>query len=712
MPDNTEASDSRTLDSPNPPTARRTDFQRTFWGDTRKDPYQWLEDRSSPEVLAHLGAENEYTEAVLAPVAELRSTLFEEIKSRIKETDMSVPIVKDGWSYYSRTTEGSPYSAHYRRPVAVGQAGVEVFTVSEVPTDDEQLLLDENVEAGDDEFFDIGIFDVSPNHDRLLWGADRTGDERYKALVRDLATGEDLDEGLIDLSYGSAWALDNETFFYVKPDPTNRPYQVWRHRLGRQASEDVCVFEEPDERFFVGIGRDKDDSYIHIAVSSKITDEVRILPADQPDGEFVVVAERRQGVEYSMAHHDDQFVILTNDNAENFRVMTAPESDPSPANWIELLPTRPDVMISDIDVSRQFLTLFERTEGITRLQYMNWSTKEIAAIDQPEAVSTTWPGANPDYEATSIRYGYSSMVTPPSVFLFDVETQQRTLLKQTEVLGDFQSDDYVSERQWVDVGEGVKVPLSVVRRRDCPEGPGPCLLYGYGAYEASIEPTFSPARLSLLDRNFRFVIVHARGGGEMGRSWYLNGKFEHKQNTFSDVIVAADHLIKSGQTSPNQLVLRGGSAGGLMAGAVVNQAPDRFAGIVAQVPFVDALNTILDPEQPLTVTEWEEWGNPIEDEATYSTMKAYSPYDNVEAIDYPSILATGGLHDTRVNYWEPAKWVQLLRHERLGERPILLWTDLAAGHGGPSGRYDTWHEEARILAYILWVAGQSSHTRA
>ncbi len=694
-----ESSDQGSGLEPKAPVAKRIEFERTNWGDTRVDHYQWLENRESPEVITYLEAENAYTEAILAPVEDLQLTLFEEIKARIKETDMSVPISHGPWSYFSRTFEGSPYGLHCRKPSVPGGAAL---VIAEEPSADEQILLDENAEADGYDFFEVGIFDVSPDHNMLLWAADRTGDERYDAVVQNLTTGEIHDDGLNGLSYGSAWATDNKTFFYIRPDETNRPYQVWRHEVGRPATEDVLVMEEQDERFFVGVGREKDDSFIQIGISSKVTDEVWIIPADQPKQAPRAIAERQQGREYSAAHRADQFIILTNDQAQNFRVVTVADHDPSFENWEELVASQSSVMISDMDVSQDFLTLFERTEGSTRIRIRSWQSGEISSVDQPESVSTSWPGANPNFDSPKMRFGYSSMVTPPSIYELDVATGERELLKQQEVLGDFDASEYVSAREWVNSG-GVQVPVSLVWRRDRAPGPGPCLLYGYGAYEASIDPAFSSARLSLLDRGFCFAIVHARGGGEMGRQWYLDGKFDNKTNTFADVEAAARHLIESGRTTPSQLVLRGGSAGGLMAGAVVNNAPELFAGVVAQVPFVDALTTILDPTQPLTVTEWEEWGNPLEDEAIYSIMKSYSPYDNVANRHYPSILATAGLHDTRVNFWEPAKWVQRLRNRSASENPILLLTDLTSGHGGPSGRYDAWKEEARILSYILWV---------
>ncbi len=671
------------------PEAARIPFERTLWNDTRVDHYQWLEDAAAPEVRRHLEAENAHTEHVLAPVAELRETLFGEIKARIKETDLSVPVIKDQWAYYGRTVEGLAYPIHCRRPVpseAMPTGADLVAWLTDPEPVDEQVLLDENVEAEGRDFLDIGVFEVSPDHRLLLWAYDESGDERFTAVVRDLASGDDRELGLIDISYGSAWALDNETFFYVRADAANRPHQVWRHRVGSPVADDALVFSESDERFFVGVGRDKDDRFIHIGVSSKVTDEIWVIPADAPQTPPRVLAERRQGIEYGAIHHDDRFVILTNDGAENFRVMTAPDDDARPENWVELIPGHDTVTISDIDVNRSFLTLFERVEGITRIRLRLWEDGRYVTIKQPEAVSTVGPGANPDHDTTMIRYGYSSMVTPPSLFLYDVETDERHLLKQQEVLGGFDSADYRTERIEAVGADGVAVPVSLVRRRDRSlSEPGPCVLYAYGSYEASIDPTFSAIRLSLLDRGFVFAIAHARGGGELGRRWYNDGKLANKANTFADVETVARRLIDDRTTSADQLVLRGGSAGGLMAGAVINRAPELFAGVVAQVPFVDVLTTITNPEMPLTVTEWEEWGNPVEDEVAYHTMKRYSPIDNVAPRDYPSILATAGLNDTRVSYWEAAKWVQeLRRNSTSGNRSFCGPTSNRAIPGRPA----------------------------
>ncbi|MGF1599521.1 MAG: S9 family peptidase [Acidimicrobiales bacterium] len=690
-----------------PPVAERRPVTRDLWGEKVVDDLAWLRDRDDEAVVAHLEAENAYTEAVLAPVAELRQRLYQEIKGRIRETDLSVPVTVDGWAYYTRTEEGLSYPRHCRR--WLGDDPVEVLDPDDPPqgAGPEEVVLDENVEAGDDDFFDVGPFDVSNDHTLLFWGWDRTGDERFTATVRDLRTGRDLDERLEDVSTSSAWSSDGRTLFYVRPDEANRPYQVWRHRLGTSQDDDVCVFTEPDERFFVGVGLEKDKSYIQIGASSKVTDEVLVIPADDPEAEPRLVAGRRQGVEYSVAHRHDRFVILTNDRgAENFKVVTAPDDDPGPERWEDLEGLAdPSIMISDIDVDADHLVLFERAAGQTRLRVRRWDDGAVTEIEQREVPSTVWPGANPSFETTTLRYGYSSMVTPPSVYLADLVTGERRLLKQQEVLGDFDPARYRTDRLWVTAPDGAGVPVSIVWAADRPAGPGPCLLYAYGAYEASMDPMFSAARLSLLDRGFAFAIAHVRGGGEMGRAWYLDGKFEQKSNTFDDVVAVARHLVDEGWTTPDLQVLRGGSAGGLMVGAVINRAPELFTAAVAQVAFVDVLNTMLDATLPLTVTEWEEWGDPAASAATYRSMRAYAPYENVADRPYPSVLATGGLHDTRVGYWEPAKWVQVLRRHTTSGRPILLWTELGAGHGGPSGRYEAWREEARLLAYILWAVG-------
>lgn len=660
-----------------------------LWGEVVIDDYAWLRQKGD-EVTSHLEAENAYVEHALAGTAELQAAIFDEIKSRVQETDLSVPIDKDGWSYYSRTVEGEQYAIHCRRPVGDGP---------------ETVLLDENAEAGDAEYFELGVFEVSIDHRILAWAEDRTGDERFTLRFRDLERGVDLPDRIEDVTYGSAWAGDNETFFYVRPDAATRPHQIWRHRLGTPVEADVLVFEEADERFFAGVGRDKDDTYIQIGVSSAITDETWLLLAAEPESEPWVVVPRRDGIEYSVMHRFGQLVIHTNDGAENFRIVTADLAEP--AVWEELVGERDDVMLSGFDSLGDYLVLFERAEGLTRLAIRRWSDGESWVLDQPEEVYSVWPGANVDPDSSVLRYGYASMVSPASVFTVDLDTGDRTLLKEAEVLGGYDRTQYRTWRSWATAADGTRIPISLVRRTDG-IGPAPCVLYAYGAYEASMDPTFSVARLSLLDRGFVFAIAHVRGGGEMGRRWYLDGKFERKINTFTDTVDCARHLIDEELTSPAQLAVRGGSAGGLLVGSVINLAPELFAAAVAQVPFVDNINTMLDPGLPLTVTEWEEWGNPAESEDIYRAMRAYSPYENVGPKPYPAVFATAGLSDPRVGFWEPAKWVQRLRTSTTSGAPILLWTDLGAGHGGPSGRYDSWRDEARTLAFIVDQVGDTT----
>jgi oligopeptidase B len=690
----------------NPPRPSRRPVERTHHGDTVADPYAWLRDRDDPDVIAHLEAENAHTAAVTAHTEELQAQLFDEIRSRIQETDLSVPVHIGPWWYFGRTAEGSQYSVHCRVP-----AGAERLTLTDpppriepgVPAEGEQVLLDENELAGDSDYFAIGAFDVSLDHRRLAYSTDHDGSEKYTLRIRDLTTGVDLADQVPEVTYGTAWSDDASVLFYVKPDDAMRPHQVWRHVVGTPASDDVLVLEEPDEHFFVSIGRTKDDRFVVVHLGSKVTDEAWVLPGGDPLGELRVVAERRHGVEYSIEHHGDRFVILTNDDgAENFQVVTAPDSAGSPDEWEVLVPHDPAVKISGLDVLADHLVLHERADGLRRIRIRRFSTGEEHLLDQPEAVGTVSGGANAEFDTTVLRYGYTSMVTPSSVFDVDLDTGDRLLRKQQPVLGGYDPGEYVTSRLWATAEDGTSIPVSIVHRRDRPvDRPGPAVLYGYGSYEASMDPAFSSIRLSLLDRGFVFAVAHVRGGGEMGRRWYLDGKMQAKRNTFTDFVACARHLVDIGLTSPGQLGIRGGSAGGLLVGAVVNLAPELFGAVVGEVPFVDALNTILDPTLPLTVTEWEEWGDPLHDPAVYAYMKGYAPYENVGPAPYPPILATAGLNDPRVSYWEPAKWVARLREETTGEAPVLLKTEMGAGHGGPSGRYDAWRDEAFVLAFFI-----------
>ncbi len=698
---------------PTPPVPARRPVVLEAHGDVRIDDWYWLADKEDPAVIEHLTAENTYTEAVTAATAGLRDQLFKEMVARIEETDLSVPARKGNWLYFSRTVEGSSYGIHCRRPAGTGEEA----------EGEEEVILDENILAEGHDYFALGNLAISPDHRWLAYSTDTSGAERYTMRFRDLDSGDESAESLGDTSYGVAWANDNATVFFVRVDEAMRPHQLWRHEVGTAPSGDVLVYEEPDEHYYLGVGRTKDDRYILCALDSKVTSEVRVLSADNPGGEFTIVEPRRQGIEYSVDHdrgdpdngRQGRFLIVTNDGAEDFRLMAAPDDAPGRASWTEVIPAREGVRLDAVDPFANHLVVYEREDGETRIRVIDAVTGVSTPVDQPETPSTVWGGANPEYDSTTLRYEYTSMVTPRSVFDLDLETGKLELRKRQPVLGDFDPDRYTTERRWARAEDGARVPISLVYRTDlvaAGAGAGaPCLLYGYGSYEASMDPTFSSFRLSLLDRGFVFAIAHVRGGGEMGRRWYEDGKFLSKPNTFSDFVACARNLIDEGWTSADRLVARGGSAGGLLMGAVANLAPELFRAIVAEVPFVDCLTTILDDTLPLTVLEWEEWGNPVEDPEVYAVMKAYSPYDNVRSLDqhgvpvrYPDILATGGLSDPRVGFWEPAKWVAKIRTAN-SENRVILKTEMGAGHGGPSGRYDAWKDEAFVYAFILDALG-------
>ncbi len=709
-------------DSATPPVAPRRPTVLEAHGDRRVDDWFWLRDRDDPEVTELLRAENAYTEQMTARLGELRELLFAEFKDHIVETDLSVPVRKGPWWYYARTVEGLEYPIHCRLPVDAPGRDPHAPPIPPVdfsdrsPDDsqvvrmgpDEQVMLDQNELAAQHSYLQVANLSVSPGHGLLAYATDTSGDERFSLRVRDLATGTDLPDAVEGTSYGVAWANDDATLFYTRPDAANRPHQVWRHLIG-SPDEDHLVLEEPDERFHLGVGRSKDGTYVLIELHSEVTSEIWVVAADDPDAAPRIVEPRRQSVEYSLDHHRGTFVILTNDEAENFRVVAAPAEDPGRANWREVIAHREDVRIEGVDVFARHLVSYERRDGAPRIRVIALPADEAAfegpladgyLVPCPETPSSSWGGANPEFDSTDLRYEYSSLVTPRSVYDLDMRTRAATLRKRQPVRG-YDPAGFVTERLWATNPDGTAVPMSVGRRADVvADGRAPCLLYGYGAYEHSIDPAFSPFRLSLLDRGFVFVIAHVRGGGELGRRWYEDGKLLAKPNTFSDFVACAGKLVQDGWTSPDRLVARGGSAGGLLMGAVANQAPQLFRAIVAEVPFVDCLTSILDASLPLTVIEWEEWGNPVEDPAIYEVMKSYSPYDNVRETHYPDLFVTAGLEDPRVGYWEPTKWVQKLRAADPSAR-VLFKVELGAGHAGPSGRYGSWRDEALVLAFVL-----------
>jgi oligopeptidase B len=674
-----------------PPVAAERPHVLEAHDNQRVDPYYWLRDKQNPEVIAYLEAENAYTDAVMAPTADLQEKLYSEIVGRIQETDTSAPVLHKGWWTYTRTVEGLDYEIYCRREGSM-----------EAP---EQVILDGNELGKGHAYFDLAYVERSPDENLVAYAADYNGSELHQLRFRDMRTSDDLTDVIEGVYYGAAWSADSGTFFYSKPDAAMRPYQVWRHRLGTGAEQDVLVLQEDDERFELGVEMTKSERFILFTSSSQLTSECRYLLADEPDGSPVMIEPRRTDIEYSVDHQEDRFLILTNDGARNFRLMAAPISNPGLSSWTEVVPERLGVRLNFTDVHKDHVVLGQRSEGLQRLEVMNSSTGELHIVEQPDAAYTAFPGSDPNYDSHVMRFFYTSLTAPWSAVDYDMETRERTVVKEQPVRGGYNRNDYVSERLWATSTDGVQVPISVVYRRGMEkDGSHPTLLYGYGAYEHSNDPMFDPARLSLLDRGFAFAIAHVRGGGEMGREWYEEGKFLHKRNTFEDFIACAEEMIVQGFTAPRRLAIRGRSAGGLLIGAVLNERPDLYACAVAQVPFVDALTTMLDDKLPLTVNEYEEWGNP-KDPEYYRYMKSYSPYDNVHPDEYPAILASAGLNDPRVSYWEPAKWVAKLRKLNRGERPILLKVQMGAGHSGPSGRYDSWREEAFVMSFVLTQTG-------
>ncbi len=691
--------------TPTPPVApRRPTVLRTH-GDERVDDWFWLRDRDDPDVRAHLEAENAYTQAVMAHTDAVQQRVFDEIKSRIQETDTSAPVRKGPYEYFTRMIEGMQYGVHCRRPA--GTPGLPDPFAEPGSPPGEEVLLDENTLAEGHDYFALGGFSVSPDHAQLAYSVDVTGGERYELRFRDLTSGDDHPDVVPDVYYGLAWANDDRTCFFVRPDAAMRPWQVWRHRLGAPAGDDALVYQEDDDRFYASVGRTRTGRYIIVAVGSKVTSESWFLDADDADASPRVVEPRRHGVEYDVDHHQssadgDRFFVLTNDDgAENFKLMVTPVDQPGRGHWRDVVAHRADVRLEDFDAFVDHLVLSERAEGLERIVVRRLADDDTHVIEMPDPVYSAGVGANPEFDIRTLRFEYTSLVAPVSSYDYDLQTRERTLVKRQPVPG-YDPDRFESHRLWASAPDGVRVPISVVHTRGVAhDDTAPAVLYGYGSYEVSIDPTFSAARVSLLERGVVFAIAHIRGGGEMGRRWYEDGKLEHKPNTFTDFIACAEQLIAEGYASPARLAARGGSAGGLLMGAVVNLRPDLFRAIVAEVPFVDCLTTILDDTLPLTVTEWEEWGNPVEDPEIYKVMKSYSPYDNVETKDYPAMLVTGGLNDPRVQYWEPAKWVAKLRATKTDDQLLLLKMEMGAGHAGPSGRYHAWRDEAFVLAFLL-----------
>ncbi|HEY9845129.1 MAG TPA: S9 family peptidase, partial [Candidatus Caenarcaniphilales bacterium] len=557
------------------------------------------------------------------------------------------------------------------------------------------------------DYFQLGVLQVSPDHQVVAYSVDTSGAEQYTLYFRNLSTQEIYPESIAETSYALAWGNDSQTVFYTQVNALERPCKLWRHTLGRPAAEDILIYHEPDEAFFLSVGKTRSEAFILMSLSSKVTSEIHYLDAQNPTGSFEVIHPRQQGLEYEVEHHSNHFYIVTNEEAINFKLMKTSVDAPAKANWQTVIAHRPDVMLSGVSAFADHLVIYERTAGLPTIRVRKLSTGEEHSLEFPEPTYSASEGSNPEFHTTVLRFNYTSLVTPSSVFDYDMETQTRELKKETEVLGGYDRTQYTSERIMATASDGTEIPISIVYRRGMERnGQSPLLLTGYGAYGISYPPTFSSTRLSLLDRNVTIAVAHIRGGGEMGRPWYEDGKFLNKKNTFTDFIACAQHLIAEQWTQRDRLVISGGSAGGLLMGAVVNLRPDLFHAAIAHVPFVDVVTTMLDTSIPLTVIEWEEWGNP-NDKTYYEYMKSYSPYDNVESQDYPHLLITAGLNDPRVQYWEPAKWAAKLRALRTDNNLLLLKTNMGAGHGGASGRYERLKETAFEYAFLLDRLGLS-----
>jgi oligopeptidase B len=702
-----------------PPVADKRPTSTVIHGHTRTDDYEWLREKDSPDVTAYLEAENAYTQERTAHLADLRQSIFDEIKARTLETDLSVPTRNRGYWYYGRSFAGKEYGASCRVPVADPDDWTPPKPAEDTDPDKpalpgEEVLLDLDALAQGHEFFSVGGSAVSPDATLLAYSTDVVGDERYTIRVKDLTTGELRADEIVGALGGATWDRAGDNFYYTTVDDAWRADKIWRHRLGTTQADDELVHHETDGRFWVGVGRTRSDRFLVIASGSKTTSEYRFLDADSPDDGWRVFAERREGLEYSLDHAvlggDDVFLVLHNHTGPDFELGTAPIAPTAAEDWEPLVAHDAAVRLEDVDAFAGHLVLHQRSQGLTQLRILELGDQGVDddyLVEFDQEVYTVGSAGNPGFHQPVVRLGYTSMAVPSSVYDYDVRSRELTLLRRAPVLGGYDPADYEEHRLWATADDGVQVPISIVAKRGSREGVGgdtgpvPTLIYGYGAYETSIDPYFSIARLSLLDRGAAFAIAHVRGGGEMGRRWYDEGKLFSKQNSFSDFIACAQHLVDTGWTTPDTLVAEGASAGGLLMGAIANQAPELFAGVVAGVPFVDALTTMLDATLPLTVTEYDEWGNPEADPAVYDYMAGYAPYDNVAPADYPPILAETSLNDTRVLYVEPAKWVAKLRATAVGRRDVLLRTEMSAGHGGVSGRYKAWHDRSFSLAWIL-----------
>lgn len=689
-----------------PPKAKKIPYTITTHGDVRIDDYYWmrlsdeqknaseeLRDEQTKDVLDYLNAENAFTKSVLAPTDALKEKLFLEMKSRIKETDQSVPVKDNGYWYYTRFEAGQDYPYYCRKKESLESGS-------------EDVLIDGPALAKDKDYWALASYDISDDNKLMCYGTDIVSRRIYTIEFKNLETGEKLKDVLEGTSGGAVWANDNKTVFYTKKDPqTLRDNQIWRHVVGTDQSKDVLVFEEKDEEFSCFVYKTKSKKYLVIGSSQTVSQEYRVLDANNPTGDWRLIQPRERNLEYGIDHYGDFFYIVTNLDAKNFRLMKTDVNKPGKENWQEVIPHRKDVLLEGIAIFENYLVVDERKNGLTQLRIIDWKSNGEHYLEFPDPAYAAGVGANPDFKTDVLRFSYTSLTTPNSTFDYNMKTKERKLLKQQEVVGGYDASQYISERLYATANDGTLVPISLVYKKGFERnGKAPLLLYAYGSYGYSIDATFSSSRLSLLDRGFVFAIAHIRGGQEMGREWYEDGKLLKKKNTFTDFINCGEFLVKEKYTSSDKLFAMGGSAGGLLMGAVTNMAPNLWKGIISAVPFVDVVTTMLDESIPLTTFEFDEWGNP-KDKTYYDYMLSYSPYDNIERKDYPHILVTTGYWDSQVQYWEPAKYMAKMREYKTNDNLLLMWCNMDAGHGGKSGRYEYLKEVAMEYAFMLYLAG-------
>jgi oligopeptidase B len=675
------------------PLAEEISKELILHGDTRLDPYYWLNERENPAVIRYLEEENAYRKASMQHTEALQEKLFHEIKNRIKEDDQSVPYKKNGYWYYVRFEQGEEHPIYCRKKGDLNAP--------------EQILLNVNELAKGHDYYKVGGLSISPDNQWIAFGEDTLSRRIYTIRFKHLETGEiKQDESLLYTTGSVAWAADSQTLFYTVKDSTLRSHAIYRHKLHTSNASDVLIFQENDATFNTGVYKSKSEAYILIHSSSTVSDEYQYLPADTPEGDFTMLQKRERNLEFGVAHFGEHWYIRTNkDGAENFKLMKTEIAKSEKEHWVDVVPHRKEVFLENIEIFKDYLVTEEREHGLTRIHIARWDGQEAHDIAFEEETYTAGIGNNPDFNSTTLRYAYSSLTVPTSVIDYHMETREKEVKKQQEVVGGYSADDYESERIWATAEDGVQVPISLVYKKSLrKKGGNPTLLYGYGSYGATIDPSFSSTRLSLLDRGFVFAIAHIRGGQYLGRNWYETGKMLHKKNTFTDFIACGEQLLNSGYTAADKLYGMGGSAGGLLIGAVINLRPELFKGVIAAVPFVDVVTTMLDESIPLTTGEYDEWGNPNDPEF-YAYIKSYSPYDNIEAKAYPAMLVTTGLHDSQVQYWEPAKWVAKLRKMKTNNNPLYLETNMETGHGGASGRYEAYKETAMEYAFFLDLEG-------